>query len=291
MPSTLTPLRYPGGKSKYSKLFIDIITMNELDNCTFVEIFAGGAGAAIYLLLKGYVKSLILNDLDVAIYAFWKSIKESPEDFISKIKSTRISMAEWHRQKYVFDQKNTNDLLALGFATFYLNRCNHSGILNARPIGGMKQQGDYRIGSRYTKTTSIAKIKDIAKYADAIEIFNMDGESLLKHLNQEYNQKKLFIYLDPPYRQKGPALYLNHFDQNKHLSLKKSIMNCQHPWMLSYDNHKEIIDLYSDSNCKLYLNSIRHTITGNSIADELIISKLDLPKELKPLNLRQRSCA
>lgn len=277
MPATLTPLRYPGGKTKYTRLFTDIISMNNLDNCTFVEVFAGGAGGAISLLLKGHVNSLLLNDLDVTIYAFWKSVKESPEAFIKLIRSTRVSMTEWRRQKAIHDSKDTSDMLALGFSTFYLNRCNHSGILGARPIGGMKQNGAYKINSRYNKITSIAKIEAIAQYADSIEVFNLDGVDFLKLLAREYHNRKCLIYFDPPYYQKGPALYLNHFSHQDHEALRDNILECPFPWLLSYDNHENIVDMYSDQDCRLYRNTIRHTITGNTRAEELIISKLIIP--------------
>lgn len=277
MPATLTPLRYPGGKTKYANLFIDTISMNNLDNCTFVEVFAGGAGAAISLLLKGRVQSLFLNDLDVAIYSFWKSVKERPLELVKLIRSTRISMAEWRRQKTIYDSKDTNDMLALGFSTFYLNRCNHSGILEARPIGGMKQNGTYRINSRYNKATSIAKIEAIAKHADSIEVFNLDGVNFLKFLKRKHRNRKCLIYFDPPYYQKGPALYLNHFSHEDHKALREGILKCSSPWVLSYDNHENIVDMYRGYNCNLYRNHIRHTITGNTNAEELIISRLNLP--------------
>lgn len=283
MPITLTPLRYPGGKTKYTGLFTDIISMNNLDNCTFVEVFAGGAGAAISLLLKGYVKSLLLNDLDVTIYAFWKSVKETPEAFIKFIRSTRISMVEWRRQKAIHDSKDTSDMLALGFSTFYLNRCNHSGILGARPIGGMKQNGDYGISSRYNKSTSIAKIEAIARHADSIDVFNLDGADFLNLLMRQHRNRKCLIYFDPPYYQKGPALYLNHFSHQNHETLRDAILECPFPWVLSYDKHENIVDMYRSQDCRLYRNSIRHTITGNAYAEELIISRLNLPDYIKEL--------
>ncbi|MFA6071998.1 MAG: DNA adenine methylase, partial [Janthinobacterium sp.] len=284
MPATLTPLRYPGGKTKYADLFVDIISANHLDNCTFVEVFAGGAGAAISLLLKGHVKSLVLNDRDVAIYAFWKSVKEYPGELIKLIRSTRVSMAEWKRQKAIYDRKDDGNLLTLGFATFYLNRCNHSGILGARPIGGMKQQGNFKINSRYNKSTSIAKIEAIARQADSLEVFNLDGLHLLDFLKQKYGNAKCLIYFDPPYYQKGPALYLNHFSKEDHRDLRDDILECPFPWVLSYDNHNDIIDMYHNNDCNLYLNHLRHTINGNTNAEELIISKLCLPKYLETLH-------
>jgi DNA adenine methylase len=283
MPATLTPLRYPGGKTKYAGLFTEIVSMNNLDNCTFVEVFAGGAGAAISLLLKGHVKSLFLNDLDVAIYAFWKSVKECPVEFVKLIRSTRISMAEWRRQKTIHDSKDISNMLALGFSTFYLNRCNHSGILEARPIGGMKQNSDYNISSRYNKATSIAKIEAIAKHANSLEIFNLDGVSFLKLLKRKYRNRKCLIYFDPPYYQKGPVLYLNHFGDQDHKSLRDGILKCPFPWVLSYDNHESIVDMYRNHDCNLYRNIIRHTITGNTKAEELIISKLNIPDYLEQL--------
>lgn len=284
MPTTLTPLRYPGGKTKYTDLFVDIISTNNLNNCTFVEVFAGGAGAAISLLLKGHVKSLILNDRDVAIYSFWKSVKEYSGELIKLIQTTHVSVSEWKRQKAIYDKKDKDNLLSLGFATFYLNRCNHSGILGARPIGGMEQKGTYKINSRYNKSTSIAKIETIAKQADSLEVFNLDGLCFLNLLKQTYKDRKCLIYFDPPYYQKGPALYLNHFNDEDHRALRDDILECPFPWVLSYDTHNDIIDMYSNYNCNLYRNHLRHTINRNTRAEELIISKLNLPKYMKPVN-------
>lgn len=283
MPATLTPLRYPGGKTKYADLFVDVVSMNDLANCTFVEVFAGGAGAAVKLFLQGKVKSLFLNDLDVAIYSFWKSVKDQPSELIRLIRSTRISIAEWKRQKAVYDSKDASDLLRLAFATFYLNRCNHSGILQARPIGGMKQTGTYRINARYNKGASIAKIEAIADRSDSLEVFNLDGRAFLEHLKRRHRNRKLLIYFDPPYYQKGPALYLNHFSHQDHAALRDSILRCPFSWLLSYDNHPDIVALYREQDCALYRNRLRHTITGNSSVEELIISRLNLPDYLQKL--------
>ena len=285
MPATMTPLRYPGGKTKYAGMFTDIISLNALEKCTFVEVFAGGAGSAISLLLKGHVKSLFLNDLDVAVYSFWKSIKEDHRELVKLIRHAPLNMKEWRRQKEIYDAKDTSDTLSLGFATFYLNRCNHSGILEARPIGGMRQNATYNITSRFNKSTAISKIEAIAKHEDALHIFNMDGISFLKHVKRQHRNRKCLIYLDPPYYQKGPALYLNHFAHKDHEALRDAILGCPFPWVLSYDNHPQILEMYQGRNCRLFMNHIRHTITGNTCAEELIISKLDLPGGIGKLAL------
>lgn len=280
MPLTNTPLRYPGGKSKYARMMAEIILLNKLEGCTFVEVYAGGAGAAISLLLKGKVKSLFLNDLDIAIYSFWKSVIERPEELIRMVKDAPVCVKEWEVQKKVYDTKGLGDSLALGFATFYLNRSNRSGILQARPIGGMKQTGSYKIDARFNKETAILKIREIAKHADSISVSNLDGEAYLAYLAREHRSSNLLIYLDPPYYVKGPGLYLNHLDHNDHKSLSKSIQQCPFPWVLSYDNNEEIRKFYKEASCDLYVQKIRHTISGNQKAQELIVSKLKMPAYL-----------
>ena len=70
MPATLTPLRYPGGKSSMIDYVESILALNNLYGCTYFEPFAGGAGLALKLLIAGMVNKLILNDYDKAIYRF-----------------------------------------------------------------------------------------------------------------------------------------------------------------------------------------------------------------------------
>lgn len=283
MPATLTPLRYPGGKTKYADLFADVLERNSFGKCTFVEAFAGGAGSAISLLLTGRVKSLILNDLDVAIYSFWRAVKERPEEFCDLILKTEVSVKEWHRQKAVYEAKDLSQFLELGFATFYLNRSNHSGILHARPIGGLGQSGEYDITARFNKSTSISKIRKLAQFADSIEVYNLDGVAFLKMLKAKHRNRKCLVYFDPPYYHKGPALYLNHFSHEDHEALRSRILRCPFPWVLSYDNNESILKLYKGTGCGIYLNTIRHTIAGNTAAKELIISRLELPDYLERL--------
>ena len=71
MPITDSPLRYPGGKAKLYHLVRPILHENVGANSIYVEPFAGGAGLALKLLFRGDVDSLVLNDIDRNIYAFW----------------------------------------------------------------------------------------------------------------------------------------------------------------------------------------------------------------------------
>lgn len=280
MPQTFSPLRYPGGKTSYSNLMETLIELNELGNCVFVEPFAGGAGAALNLLFREKVSSLILNDLDFSIYSFWKAILYYTEEFIKLIYDTPISIIEWRKQKKIY-MSEKDDSLTLGFATFFLNRTNRAGILSANPIGGITQDGNYKIDARFNKNNLVEKIKNIAAKKDLIRIYNQDVIIFINTLNTIHAGENLFVYFDPPYFGKGKLLYLNHFDYKQHVSLHDSISKFKQPWVLSYDNSPDIAEIYKEY--PIYQKSLRYFITKPSTAKELIISNLQMPSDLNVL--------
>ena len=221
MATTYTPLRYPGGKSVYAGLLSDVICLNNLENVVLVEPYAGGAGASIKLLLEGKVSRLILNDLDPAIYAFWWSVTHEADALSNMLSETPISLEEWEKQREVSKRKDIHDLLALGFSTLYMSRCNRSGILTANPIGGINQLGAYKIDARFNKPRLLEKIKKIAEKSHLIEVRNTSCERLLAGFKKRKDTSNLLVYLDPPYFQKGPSLYLNHYNEKDHAKLSK----------------------------------------------------------------------
>jgi len=237
-----SPLRYPGGKSALFSLVDQIIKDNKLENSTYIEPFAGGAGIALSLLLLEKVNKIIINDLDRAIFCFWKTILNDTDKFIKKIQKTNVTISEWRKQKKIYLDTSSNDF-DLAFATFFLNRTNRSGILNAGAIGGVEQLGNWKLDARFNKENLISRIKKISYYKDRIIVKNIDGIKLVKGL---INKKSSFVYLDPPYYDKGSCLYLNHYKPEDHKKLADFLnKNKGGNWMLTYDNVEPIRELYS----------------------------------------------
>jgi len=236
-----SPLRYPGGKTLLFPFFDDVIKKNKLKNITYVEPFAGGAGAALALLFLEKVEKVVINDLDRAIYSFWKSAVFESTKFIEKIYSTPVTVSEWGKQKRIYNDKH-NDEFSLGFAAFFLNRTNISGILDGGPIGGKDQKGKWKIDARFKKDKLAEKIGQLHQYKNRISVTNKDGLDLI---NGFLNKKNAFIYLDPPYYEKGSTLYLNHYCKSDHQMLADKLnQNPDSFWLLTYDNKKEIRSLY-----------------------------------------------
>jgi len=237
-----SPLRYPGGKAKIAPLLKDCLKLNNLNNCTYIEPFAGGAGAALDLLLSENVETICINDADRSIYSFWYSITKYTDKFVDKIRSTPVTIDEWMIQKSIY-QNRKEKLFDRGFATFFLNRCNVSGILTGGAIGGIEQKGKWKIDARMNKEALIRKIEKIALYANRVNISNLDWELFLDKEFIKMNRKKYFIYLDPPYYKKGQDLYMNYFSHQDHLKLEKYLRNKTN-WILTYDYCPEILEIY-----------------------------------------------
>ena len=169
MNKFVSPLRYPGGKLKVVDYIKKIFEENNLYDGVYIEPYAGGASVALSLLFSEYAQIIKINDIDRSIYAFWYSVLNEPEAFCRLINDTPVNMDEWHAQHIVQEHKEEEELLSLGFSTFFLNRTNRSGILSAGVIGGKNQTGNFKIDARYNKKDLIERIETIADYSERIE--------------------------------------------------------------------------------------------------------------------------
>jgi DNA adenine methylase len=255
---TISPLRYPGGKgSLYSALKL-FVRSNDLSQGTYVEPYAGGAGAALALLVTGQVHRIVINDLDPAVFAFWTAVINEPGRFGEKIIKADLTVSEWSRQKEVYLDKSA-DPFDLGFATFYLNRTNRSGVLNGGPIGGMDQSGNYKIDARFNRAALAERIRVIGLHSRRITVTNADG---LKVIRKYARHPKAFIYADPPYFEKAGSLYLNSFTDGDHKKLADCLNSyADARWLLTYDNVLQVHELYSARRSLLFsLNYSAHRV-------------------------------
>ncbi|WHP19487.1 DNA adenine methylase [Cellulomonas sp. ES6] len=239
---TLSPLRYPGGKSALAGLFADLIADLDLRDVVYVEPYAGGVGAGIALLRQGLVSRLVINDIDPAVFAFWTSVIERNEDFVEWVRTVPLTLQEWMRQREVY-RAGEADRFDLGRAFFYLNRTNRSGVLNAGVIGGKAQAGRYKIDARFNRDTLAERLLTLGGLADAIEVSDLDGRSVILKYG---DQPSAFMYIDPPYVQAGSQLYLNAFDSRDHQALAQIVAQIPRAdWLMTYDLAHLIERLYA----------------------------------------------
>jgi len=284
----LSPLRYPGGKAILADYLYRLIEHNGIEDCIYAEPFAGGAGAAVQLLLEGKVRKLLLNDADRSIWAFWKSITEQHEAFIDLLERTPVNVSTWRTQRAIYFSPKEHTRLQLGFAAFFLNRCNRSGVIkNGGVIGGLKQAGVWKIDARFNKPEQIRRIRAIAAKASAIEISNFDALKFLKkRILSERNRSKILVYLDPPYFDKGSRLYLNYYRPGDHASLANYLSRVRRlKWLVSYDNAPPIRALYSSWSHTIDFN-LHYSAHSSRIGSEIMIFSKELSRPNNVIQLR-----
>jgi DNA adenine methylase len=273
-----SPLRYPGGKNKLSKFVSNICLENGI-NGTYVEPYAGGASVALYLLIEKHVSKIIINDIDRSIYAFWHSVLNETEKLCSLIEKTDISISNWIKFRGIQKNKENENLIDLGLSTFFLNRTNFSGVIDAGVIGGLRQDGKYKMNCRFNKENLISRIKLIAEYKERIELFNLDALELIKKVEKKSSKKSTIYYFDPPYFLKGPSLYMSFYKSNDHKKVSEQIKKIKNAhWIVSYDNVQEIREMYSNLNSTEYLLS--YTANGKKKGKEVLFfsPNLSIPK-------------
>lgn len=275
-----TPLRYPGGKGKLARFIKDLMERNDLLDGAYVEPYAGGAAIALELLLQEYVSHIHINDISRPIFAFWKSVLDDTENLVRLIRDTPLTVRAWDKQKRVLANQDAHDELELGFAAFFLNRTNRSGILNGGIIGGRDQTGPWKIDARFNAAELIYRIECIANLRSRISVSREDAKRFLKKRIERLPEKTL-IYLDPPYYIKGKELYYDYYTHKDHAAISKLVKTQirRQRWIVSYDNVEAIKEMYSE--CASIVYRIGYSAREARSGSEVMFFCQDL--EIPPL--------
>ena len=263
-----SPLRYPGGKNKLAGFLAKICIDNNIHG-HYVEPYAGGASVALFLLLEGIVGKITINDKDLSIHAFWHSVLNETDALCNLIETTDVTVENRIRLKSIQNDKETASILDLGFSTLFLNRTNRDGIIKGGVIGGNEQKGDYKLDCRFNKDEIIKKIRLIAAKKDKITLHSLDALDLIDRITLESGNSETIFYFDPPYYLKGASLYMNYYAKSDHQEVADKIKNINNVnWIVSYDNHDVIKDLYKPFCPKEY--TFNHSAHSSKIGQEVL---------------------
>ena len=243
----------------------------------YVEPFAGGAAVALGLMSREVVERVTIGDLDPAIAAFWRAVFYRSDEFIEKIGACEVTIDSWHEHWDTLQSAGVQDDMRLGFSAFFLNRTNHSGILRARPIGGLAQNGDWKLDCRFNKKDLSRRIRALARYRDRVDVYEGEAVALLNDL-LDIDSDTLFVYADPPYLMKSADLYLDEMSLDAHMSFAKKLRHQFRYWMVSYDQDRRVGDRLFPSECMVEF-SIRHSASRAHVGSEVAVFSDDCSYE------------
>jgi DNA adenine methylase len=239
--TNISPLRYPGGKTRACKIIEDVILqhfdMRHFD--TVVSPFFGGGSFEFYLQNK-YAVKLIVNDKFTPLYNFWKQVKLNKNilcEELRKIKS--VSKEQFTAYRNTIMGLN-NDVLKQSIQYFIINRCSFSGSTLS---GGFSEEASKK---RFTPS-SINRIESLD--FTNIELYNNDFHDFINSLTTTKTDNKILLFLDPPYYLESKSkLYGNNGDMHETFDHKLlfDVLNTKKNWVVTYNNCDYIRNLYKD---------------------------------------------
>ncbi|MFR5030478.1 MAG: DNA adenine methylase [Blautia hansenii] len=237
----VSPLRYPGGKSKVLDLLASYLSEEKK---TFVDVYCGGGSVGLSLLLSGVVEHLVMNDLDKGVYAFFHTVLTAPETLIQKIR-TVVPDRElfFYYQEMVKKDYEEFPELERAFGFLVVNRLAFSGIWNANPTSNLLQRWNPKVLEK--------RIWNIWERREQITLLNEDA---LKVIEEYYWDETCTLFIDPPYYVAwDKKLYHHCYQEEEHQKLADLLntLVCGMPAhadiLVTYDNHPFIAKLYQEA--------------------------------------------
>lgn len=243
-------IRYPGSKAKITRQILShfphefMAPLWQQRRLEYREPFFGG-GAIGFAVLKQLPNRahIWINDKDYGIACLWKSVYEDPSALVEEVQRFRPSVDAFFRFKEE-DGRSDGDPVRVGFQKFALHQIGWSGLgyMAGGPLGGVKQRSEYNVDCRWNAVRHVKKIREIhdalRRFA-SVKITSGDFAPLIENAPSH-----AFIYADPPYYEKGPALYKHSMSDDDHRRLASLLRACRAPWVLSYDDHPFVRDLF-----------------------------------------------
>lgn len=263
---TKSPLRYPGGKSRAVKLLVEYIPLNTREICS---PFFGGGSFEIYCVSKG-IRVYGYDDFQPLV-DFWSFLLKYPQELADAVEKYHPLKREdfYKLQKLHVESKSPLERATLFFV---LNRASFSGST----LSGGMASGGKDDNPRFTKS-SIERIRNFKIENLSVEKADFTT-SIPKH-------KETLLYLDPPYLIKNKLYGKNgdlhrDFDHDKLCSMLKKR---NHKWILSYNDSKEIRDMYQD----FHLQELnwKYGMSNDKMSKEVLILSDDIYQDWKSRHL------
>lgn len=248
-------IRYPGSKAKLfsqiHKHFPDEMRLPIYSNANPIEYrepFFGSGEFGLELMREciDFRCPVWVNDIDPGVVALWTAIRDCPSRLCRLVQDFVPSADAFYEFKEL-DGQLTGEYATDGFRKLALHRMSMSGFgaMSGGPIGGRSQAGQYTVECRWNPSRikrDIMRTHATMRRFRSLRITCGDFADLIEGAPRE-----CFIYLDPPYYEKGAQLYKYNMPHECHERMAMMLRNCEAGWLVSYDDHPTIRDLYADA--------------------------------------------
>jgi len=236
-------LRYPGSKAKLAEHIRHALPVSRAE----MRIpFLGGGGLEIEVLTRPsemrpwldrvVPDSIWTNDLNPGVAALWTAVIQEPERLIDRILHYQPRVQDFYRIKKDLLAGTVRETVNLGFHFLVLNRISRDG----RGV-----TADVPTNPVYQSWNPAGMVADVERLHRLLRsrvrenhCTSLDFEEVLGATGDYW------AFIDPPYVEKGKALYQHNFKEEDHRRLADVLHRRGQPFLMTYDEHPLIRDLY-----------------------------------------------
>lgn len=266
-PSTLSPFRYPGGKSWLRTLVISWLrTINRPS--VFLEPFAGGASVALAVAELDLADTVELVECDPEVGAVWECALSTTRcrSLASKIRGFHMTRKNALRVL----RTQVDSCADRAFRCLLKNRVQHGGVMAEG--AGLLRSGEKGRGvrSRWYPETLADRLKRIHELRNRLTFRIGDGiDAIARHDSDE----RAVVFADPPYSagEGSPGGRLYPFWSLDHPRLFKLLGGIKGQFLLTYHDSTEVRRLAADQRFAVQELEMRTTHHRRRI--ELLITK------------------
>ena len=245
-----SPIWRVGWKSKLAKDIIQLFPEHK----HYVEVFGWWLSV---LFAKQPSKLETVNDINNDLVNLWEIIKNYPQSlshqlnmlFVSRVIFNNIKLKKYTPRNHIEKAAYFYYLIS---QSFWSKGDNFA-------MSSKSWRKPKNLWKSFTKWTDRLKF---------VTIENMSFEKLLL----KYDSKDTFFYLDPPYYN-FENYYESWFEKSQHLLLRATLKNIQWKFLLSYNDCKEISELYKDFNISTS-KDIEYTLWKNVHWQRKVVNEL-----------------
>lgn len=245
-------IRYPGSKEKLVKQILSrcpaamlLPLWADAMGWEYREPFFGCGAIGFKILQALPLRSRVwLNDIDYWLICLWQTVLRAPQELCEKVHAFSPTLEAFYAWKESDGAKDIDPVEA-GFRKLALHQMSYSGLgaMSGGPLGGKDQENaKYRVDCRWKPERLQTKIWELHSILSRFPHLRFTCTSYELLFN--YVPKQAFIYLDPPYVDKGSVLYKHAMDEASHRTLASIARQIPCAWVLSYDDAPLVRELY-----------------------------------------------
>lgn len=251
-------IRYPGSKAGLKKQILrsfpswllESLFQRSRSQIEYREPFFGGGAIGFDVLpYLPHSARVWINDKDAGIASLWRTVHEDHEWLLKRVSTFEPSVSAFEKFKSD-DSRKDIDPRERGFRKLALHQMSYSGLgaMAGGPIGGVSQSNpNYDVGCRWSSDRHCA---DIVRCHGILRRFRQENVRIesgdFEKLISGDTAPGVFVYLDPPYYEKGSELYKFDMSDGDHHRLAAALRMFSGDWVLSYDDHQFIRALYGE---------------------------------------------